>query len=303
MFAAKLPNVFFVQPAPVARMRRSVRELGPLAPGDQRPKTAAYVSLDDPFASPIADAMQATVRGGRDQDRLQARSIRPRPRTSPRSSPRRPRRTPTCGSAARSPTTRTAQVKSMISLNFSPKFLYLSNGANSPVEFPSKVGADNVQRDLQLWRLVPELERQREQGLHRRLHQAVRRQRLRDRLDVRRGLRRRSAHPAGRREDRIDRQQDDHRHAAQRHVADRRGQPQLGPVRDRRRAPTCSWSGSTRSWCRSTLRKRGPAGARRTRSRTGAANRAPARPAKRRRACACSCRPSSSGCSPVVCTP
>src|SRR2546428_806354 len=37
-----------------------------------------------------------------------------------------------------------AQVKSMISLNFNPKFLYLSNGASSPVEFPSKVGANNV---------------------------------------------------------------------------------------------------------------------------------------------------------------
>jgi branched-chain amino acid transport system substrate-binding protein len=37
-----------------------------------------------------------------------------------------------------------AQVKAMIQLKFSPKFLFLSNGANSPVEFPSKVGAGNV---------------------------------------------------------------------------------------------------------------------------------------------------------------
>jgi len=40
-------------------------------PASQRPKTAAYPSLDDPFASPIADAIRKTLRGGRDQDRLQ----------------------------------------------------------------------------------------------------------------------------------------------------------------------------------------------------------------------------------------
>lgn len=38
-----------------------------------------------------------------------------------------------------------AQVKSMISLKFNPKFLYLSNGASSPVEFPSKLGPANTQ--------------------------------------------------------------------------------------------------------------------------------------------------------------
>jgi branched-chain amino acid transport system substrate-binding protein len=38
-----------------------------------------------------------------------------------------------------------AQVKSMVSLKFSPQYLYLSNGASSPTEFPSKVGASNVE--------------------------------------------------------------------------------------------------------------------------------------------------------------
>ena len=35
-------------------------------------------------------------------------------------------------------------VKAMVQLEFSPKFLFMSNGANSPTEFPDKVGADNV---------------------------------------------------------------------------------------------------------------------------------------------------------------
>src|ERR1700675_3091652 len=38
-----------------------------------------------------------------------------------------------------------AQVKAMIQENFSPKFLFMSNGAGSPTEFPSKVGASNTQ--------------------------------------------------------------------------------------------------------------------------------------------------------------
>src|SRR5205807_1934061 len=38
-----------------------------------------------------------------------------------------------------------AQVKAMVQLKFSPKFLFLSNGANSPAEFPDKVGKNNVE--------------------------------------------------------------------------------------------------------------------------------------------------------------
>ena len=37
-----------------------------------------------------------------------------------------------------------AQVKAMIRLKFSPRFLFLTNGPNDPAEFPSKVGAKNV---------------------------------------------------------------------------------------------------------------------------------------------------------------
>jgi branched-chain amino acid transport system substrate-binding protein len=37
------------------------------------------------------------------------------------------------------------QVKSLVQLKFSPQFLFMSNGANSPTEFPDKVGAANTQ--------------------------------------------------------------------------------------------------------------------------------------------------------------
>jgi branched-chain amino acid transport system substrate-binding protein len=36
------------------------------------------------------------------------------------------------------------QVKGMVQLHFNPKFVFLSNGASSPTEFPSKVGKNNV---------------------------------------------------------------------------------------------------------------------------------------------------------------
>jgi branched-chain amino acid transport system substrate-binding protein len=37
-----------------------------------------------------------------------------------------------------------AQVKSLVQLKFSPKFMFQSNGANSPLEFPDKVGRGNT---------------------------------------------------------------------------------------------------------------------------------------------------------------
>ncbi len=37
-----------------------------------------------------------------------------------------------------------SMVNAMVQQGFSPKFLFMSNGANSPVEFPSKVGANNT---------------------------------------------------------------------------------------------------------------------------------------------------------------
>ena len=37
-----------------------------------------------------------------------------------------------------------AIVKALVQLKYNPKFLFLSNGPNDPAEFPSKVGAGNV---------------------------------------------------------------------------------------------------------------------------------------------------------------
>jgi len=51
VFALHLHNLFFVQPAPVVKCGVPFVEYIASLPKSQRPKTAAYPSLDDPFAS------------------------------------------------------------------------------------------------------------------------------------------------------------------------------------------------------------------------------------------------------------
>src|SRR6266540_563496 len=80
VFAAKLRNLFFVQPAPAVSNGEVFAKWVLSLPAAERPKTAAY-----------------------------------------------------------------AQVKAMIQLGFSPKMLFLSNGANAPTEFPDKVGKANTE--------------------------------------------------------------------------------------------------------------------------------------------------------------
>ena len=144
VFALKLPNIFFVQPAPVVKCGDSfVRYLKTL-PASQRPKTASYASLDDPFASPIADAMQKQLSSGlhvktvyktiypaetTDLTPIVAKAIAPKPDMI------------VGGTQSEDAY---SQVKALIQAGYNPKFLFFANGANSPTEFPSKVGKKNV---------------------------------------------------------------------------------------------------------------------------------------------------------------
>jgi branched-chain amino acid transport system substrate-binding protein len=144
VFALHLHNIFFVQPAPVVKCGDSfVRYLRTL-PASKRPKTASYASLDDPFSSPIADAMRAqlstklhvktvykTIYPAETSDLtpIVAKEIAPKPDMI-------------IGGTQSEDAY--SQVKGLVQAGFSPKFLFFSNGANSPTEFPSKVGKKNV---------------------------------------------------------------------------------------------------------------------------------------------------------------
>jgi branched-chain amino acid transport system substrate-binding protein len=144
VFAQKLDNLFFVQPAPVVKSGDVFADWVLSLPAAARPRTAAYAELDDPFATPIAESIRA---------RFEAAGIKTvykqvYPAETQDFAPIMAK------VAAAKPDVLVSgtqsedaygQVKSLVQLKFSPAFMFMSNGANSPSEFPDKVGASNTQ--------------------------------------------------------------------------------------------------------------------------------------------------------------
>lgn len=144
VFQQKLGNLFFVQPAPTTEGGNVFADYILSLPADQRPKTAGYAKLDDPFAAPIAENIQkrfeaAGIKTVYDQT-YPAETADMTPIIS--------------GMAAANPDVVVggsqeadafAQMKAMIQLKFNPKWLFESNGANSPGDFPAAVGAANTE--------------------------------------------------------------------------------------------------------------------------------------------------------------
>jgi branched-chain amino acid transport system substrate-binding protein len=143
VFQEKLGNVFFVQPAPVINCGDPFVNYLLSLPADQRPKTAAYPELDDPFAAPIAE---------RARQKLEAAGVKTvfKEVYPPETSDLTPvvekiaAAKPDLVFAGTQSDDAYSMVNAMVQLGFSPKFLFQANGANSPVEFPSKVGAKNT---------------------------------------------------------------------------------------------------------------------------------------------------------------
>lgn len=144
VFAENLHNFFFVQPAPTIQSGDVFANYILGLPAAQRPKTAAYVELDDPFSAPIAENIRT---------RFEAAGIttvykQVYPSETQDMSPI------IAAVAAKAPDVIVggtqnddayAQVKALVQLKYNPKFLYLANGANSPLEFPQEVGATNTE--------------------------------------------------------------------------------------------------------------------------------------------------------------
>jgi branched-chain amino acid transport system substrate-binding protein len=143
VFALKLGNLFFVQPAPVVKCGDSFVAYLKSLPAAQRPKTASYESLDDPFSSPIADAMQSQL--SKSGVKTVYRTIYPN-ETSDMTPiiARAISKKPDLMVGGTQSEDAYAQVKALVQAGYSPKFLFFANGANSPTEFPSKVGKSNV---------------------------------------------------------------------------------------------------------------------------------------------------------------
>ena len=143
IFQEKLNNVFFTQPAPVVQSGDVFANFLLSLPKSQRPKSAAYPSLDDPFASPIADR----IRSKREKACVKATYKTIYPAEHPDLTPIMQKVAAGKPDAVIGGTQNVdayAQIKAMVQLKFNPKFVFLSNGPNDPAEFPSKVGAKNV---------------------------------------------------------------------------------------------------------------------------------------------------------------
>jgi branched-chain amino acid transport system substrate-binding protein len=143
IFAEKLRNVFFVQPAPVVNSADVFASYILSLPADQQPKTAAYPELDDPFAAPIAEEVRQKFEAAGIQTVY--KQVYPAETSEFTSIVAKMAHTnPDIVVGGTQVDDAFGLVKSMIEQHFSPKLLFLSNGANDPVNFPDKVGAANV---------------------------------------------------------------------------------------------------------------------------------------------------------------
>ena len=142
VFALHLKNLFLAQPAPILSSADAFADYILSLPVDQRPKTAAYPTADDPFTSAII---------ARIQQRLQAAGIKTvysqtyaaetvdlSPVVTRLVSDKPDLIVSGTGGADA-----VAEVKGMVQAHWTPKFLFFTGGPNDPT-FPSQVGAGNV---------------------------------------------------------------------------------------------------------------------------------------------------------------
>ncbi len=201
VFQQHLNDFFFVQPAPTVQSGDVFVNYLKSLPADQRPATAAYAELDDPFAAPLAEDIRQKL------EAIGVRTVYKQVYPSETMD-----LSPIMGAiAALHPDLIVGgtqnedaynQIKDLVQLRYNPTFMFQSNGANSPADFPQAVGPDQHRRRLRARRLVPGIQRRRQRGLHRRLHQGIRRHRAERRRQQRGGVRGGAADRGGRGEDR-----------------------------------------------------------------------------------------------------
>jgi branched-chain amino acid transport system substrate-binding protein len=142
VFGQRLNNLFFVQPAPAVQQGGVFGQYILSLPAGKRPKTAAFIVIDDPFTAPLA----AFVREMFERAGIETVFAH----TYPRGADLLPimkklaSTHPDVLVAATLNEDGYAAVNTLVRLRWAPAWLYLANGANSPVEFPAKVGAANV---------------------------------------------------------------------------------------------------------------------------------------------------------------
>jgi branched-chain amino acid transport system substrate-binding protein len=142
VFEQHLSNLFFVQPAPAVQQGAVFGRYVLSLPAGKRPKTAAYTVLDDPYSAPLAAFVREmfekagietvfahTYAEGTDLVPIMKKLASTHPDVLV---------------AATQNEDGYASVNSLVRLRWAPSWLYIANGANSPVSFPAKVGRANV---------------------------------------------------------------------------------------------------------------------------------------------------------------
>jgi branched-chain amino acid transport system substrate-binding protein len=142
IFNEHLNNMFFTQPAPILSSGDQFANYILSLPAKDRPKTAAYPTVDDPFTSPIVTEIRT---------RLQAAGIKTV--YSKTYSTETVDLSPViAGIVAANPqlivsgtggADAVAEVRGFIQSKFNPKFLFFTGGPNDP-SFKTQVGASNV---------------------------------------------------------------------------------------------------------------------------------------------------------------
>ncbi|HWG27463.1 amino acid ABC transporter substrate-binding protein [Actinospica sp.] len=142
VFDLHMNNLFLAQPAPIVSSGDAFAGYILSLPADQRPKTAAYPSADDPFTSAIV---------ARIQQRLQAAGIKTVYSQTYAAetvdlSPvvtRLVSAKPDLIVSGTGGADAVAEVKGMVQAHWTPKYVFFTGGPNDPT-FPASVGAGNV---------------------------------------------------------------------------------------------------------------------------------------------------------------
>ena len=143
VFQAKLDNVFFAQPAPAVKNADVLAKYILSLPKSKRPKTAAYPMLDDPFAAPPIQRLQATLEKAGVKTVYSATYPAELTDWSPIVAKIAAKK-PDLVAAGTQSVDGYAFARGFKQLKYNPKFLYLENGANDPLNFPSKIGRANT---------------------------------------------------------------------------------------------------------------------------------------------------------------
>ena len=220
VFQEKLHNVFFTQPAPVVQSADVFAKFLLSLPKSERPKTASYPSLDDPFASPIADRVRSLLEKA--GVKTIYKTIYPSETTDMGPVIQKVASGhPDAVIAGTQSEDAYAQVKAMVQAEVQPEVRLPLERRQQPRGVPGQGRRQERQRDLQ--HAATGSRRRRTRGTRRSSRPTTRptaARRHRPRLGG--GVRGRTGRRGRRGEDPLDRQQEDHLDAAHRQLADRR---------------------------------------------------------------------------------